>query len=71
MSIRALAKEIYRCQSTVHRLEDQWAKSSPMEKEALKEELRLARAELIQLKKMLEGRKEQSTLPDKLKRFLR
>ncbi len=70
MPIRQLAQEIYRCQSKVHKLEDLWEMGTPREREALKEELRLARAELKLLKRMLEGKKEQSSLSQKIKRFL-
>ncbi len=70
MPIRQLAREIYTCQSKVHKLEDQWENGSPMEREDLKEELRLVRGELKLLKRMLEGKKEQSSLSQKMRKFL-
>ena len=61
MSIRAIAQEVYKCQSKVHKLEDQLAKAGSYgAKEKLKNELRQARAELKILKNMLEGHKSQS-----------
>ena len=61
MSIRAIAEELYKCQSKVHKLQDQLAAcESYGEKERIKEELRKANAELKILKNMLEGRKAQA-----------
>lgn len=65
MSIRAIAQDMYKCQSRVHKLEDQLEKAPPREKEGIKEELRKARAELKILKNMIEGRKAQSTVGKK------
>ena len=60
MSIRAIAKDFYTCQSRVHKLEDQLESAIHNEKEKIKEELRIARAELKILKNMIDGRKAQS-----------
>lgn len=66
MSIRAIAQELYKCQSKVHQLEDQLnLTESSSEKEKLKEELRKASAELKILKNILEGRKLQAETPGK------
>lgn len=68
MSIRAIAHELYKCQSKVHKLEDQLNQTDSYgDKEKLNEELRKARAELKILKNMLEGRKAQAEKP--LKKF--
>lgn len=66
MSIRAIAQELYTCQSKVHKLEDKLNQTeSYKEKEIIKEELRKALAELKILKNMLEGRKAQAEKPTK------
>ena len=60
MSIRAIAQDFYKCQSRVHKLEDQLETAIHHEKEKIQEELRVARSELKILKNMIEGRKNQS-----------
>lgn len=62
MSIRAIAQEVYKCQTKVYKLEEQLKEADHGRQEKLKEELRQARAELIILKNMLEGRKAQATM---------
>ncbi len=61
MFIRSLARDLYKSQKEVEGLEQQLqdAVSFP-EQEQLKEQLRQAMAELEQIRKVLEGRKEQS-----------
>ena len=63
MTIRAIAQELYRCQKKVHALEEQLEKAEYKDQATIQEELRVARAELKQLKNMIEGRKAQSTSP--------
>lgn len=58
MVIKAIAQEVYKCQSRVHKLEDQLRHASSSDKAKIQEELRQARAELKQVKNMLESRKE-------------
>ena len=58
MVIKAIAQEVYKCQSRVHNLEDQLRQASSSDKAGIQEELRQARAELKQVKNMLESRKE-------------
>ncbi|WP_163339358.1 hypothetical protein [Desulfopila sp. IMCC35008] len=58
MSIRALARDQYRAQQNVDQLEKALEKAAYTEAEALKVELRQARAELTMLKKMMSGEKE-------------
>lgn len=61
MFLPALAKDLYKAQKEVERLEQRLENiTSAVEEEGLKEELRQANAELVQLKKIMEGRKEQS-----------
>jgi len=62
MSIRAIAQEVYKCQSLVHKLEDQLELAELKDKDNIRNELRQARAELKILKNMIEGRKAQSTI---------
>jgi hypothetical protein len=56
--IKAIAQELYKCQSRVHKLEDQLLQARSVDRAAIQEELRQARAELKQVKTMLESRKE-------------
>lgn len=61
MFLKALAKDLYKSQKEVEALEQELLQtSSAAEQEQLKEQLRQAKGELAQLKKVLEGRKEQS-----------
>lgn len=57
MSIRALAIELYKVQQKVDGLEKELDNPASHDKEKIKEELRLARAEWKVLKKMLDGEK--------------
>lgn len=69
MSIRALAKEQYRAQQNVDRLEKALEKALYPEVEALKGELRQARAELSMLKRMMSGEKENAQFRKKFSGF--
>ncbi len=60
MSIRLIAIELYRAQKKVEQLENELEKAPYSEKEAIKEKLRVARAELEQIRKMLDGAKTPS-----------
>ncbi len=61
MLLRALARDLYKSQKEVESLEQllQEAVTSSGQ-DQLKEQLRQARAELAQIQKIMEGRKEQS-----------
>lgn len=61
MSLRAIAIEVYKCQSKVHKLQDQLERAAADEKSDLQDQLRQAKAELKILKNMIEGRKAQSS----------
>lgn len=63
MSLKALARELYRAQQQVERLEKLLLSATPEEETALQRELRDARAERLQLQKMIDGRKDSSPLP--------
>lgn len=67
MSIRAIAQEVYKCQSRVHDLEERLENAAPAEWEDIREALRQARAELKKVKVMLDNRKESPF--NKKKRF--
>ena len=61
MFLPALAKDLYKAQKEVEQIERKLEQTTVVaEQEKVKEELRQANAELIQLKKIMEGRKEQS-----------
>mgnify|MGYP001202571705 CR=1 FL=1 len=58
MSIRHLALDLYRAQQKVDKLEKARAAAPPPELAAVEEDLRVARADLQLLRKMLDGEKE-------------
>ena len=61
MFLPALAKDLYKAQKEVERIEKKLEQTAAVaEQEELKGELRQANAELSQLQKIMEGRKEQS-----------
>jgi hypothetical protein len=55
MSIRLLARDLYRYQQKVSELEKKLEAATPENKPRLEEELRRARAEREQLRRMLDG----------------
>lgn len=63
MSLRDLARELYRAQQQVERLERLLLSASPEEEMAIERELQDARAERVQLQKIIDGRKDSSPLP--------
>ncbi len=61
MYLPALARDLYACQQEVESLERQLQGTKNLaQQEPLLELLRQARAELVQIRKIMEGRKEQS-----------
>jgi hypothetical protein len=58
-----MARELYRAQQQVERLERLLLSASPEEEMALEGELREAREERRQLQKIINGRKDSSPLP--------
>ncbi len=58
MSIRAMARELYRAQRQVDALQNKHDSATQAEKNALVQELNLARKELQMLRRMLDGEKE-------------
>jgi hypothetical protein len=58
MSIRLLARELYRAQQAVDKLQKTYDSATLSEKDAMAQELNLARKELQMLRRMLDGEKE-------------
>ncbi len=69
MSIRALARDLYRAQQNVERLEKLLGKASLAETEDIRDELRGAKAEHAMMRKMMNGEKESSEFRKKFKGF--
>lgn len=61
MYLPALARDLYKAQQEVEKLQQKLDTTTSVKaQEKVKEELRQANMELLQLKKIMEGRKEQS-----------
>lgn len=69
MSIRDLARELYRAQRSVEQLEKKLAASSPKQLKEVEDELRQARAELTTLRKIMSGEKESGSFRKKFDGF--
>lgn len=65
MSLRDLARELYRAQQQVERLEKLLLSATPEEEMIIQSELQDARAERQQLQKIIDGRKDSAPLPRK------
>lgn len=63
MSLRDLARELYRAQQEVERLEKLLLSATPEEELEIQGELQDARAERRQLQKIIDGRKDSAPLP--------
>ena len=63
MSLRDLARELYRAQQEVERLEKLLLSATPEEEMIIQSELQDARAERRQLQKIIDGRKDSIPLP--------
>ena len=57
MSVRMIARDLYRLQQEVDRLESELKVCPPARREDLEDQLRKARAERERVKRMLEGTK--------------
>lgn len=71
MPIRQIARELYRLQQKVEKLEAELAAASFSEQPAIKEKLRIARAERQQLRNILDGEKAPSPFRTTLATFKR
>lgn len=69
MSIKALARDLYKAQQNVDRLEKALENAKPPELAALEVELRQAKAELQMIRRMMEGEKESSSFRKKFDGF--
>jgi hypothetical protein len=69
MSIRALARDQYRAQQNVDRLEKALKEAPHSKAEALRGELHQAKAELAMLKRMMNGEKENAPFRKKFSGF--
>lgn len=58
MSIRILAKELYRLQQAVEKLEEELASAAAGQQERIETKLREARAERSRLRAILDGQKD-------------
>ena len=58
VSIRELARELYRLEQEVEKLEERSARLPPMEREALTPELTRVRAERDRYRKIMKAKKE-------------
>jgi hypothetical protein len=58
MSVRLIARDLYRLQQEVDRLENELKVCPPARREELEDQLRKSRAERDRVKRMLEGTKE-------------
>jgi len=58
MSIRIIARDLYRLRQEVEMLEQQVESSSPEKKDELKDRLRKVRAEQNRMRRILDGAKE-------------
>ncbi|EKD37183.1 MAG: hypothetical protein ACD_75C01226G0005 [uncultured bacterium] len=58
MSIRALARDLYKARQEVERLQKMLQEAPPGERDGITQELRAAQKELEILRKMLDGEKE-------------
>lgn len=59
MSVKMIARDLYRLQQEVERLESQLKACLPAKREELEDELRKTKAEKDRVKRMLEGSKEE------------
>ena len=69
MSIRALAKDLYRAQQNFDRLTRAHESAAPEERQALARELKIAEKELLMLRRMLDGEKESGKFRKKFNGF--
>ena len=60
MTIRLIAKDLYRLKQEVERLEREMEKAGREQKPAIEDRLRKARAEMLRMQRVLEGAKEPS-----------
>ncbi len=69
MSIRAIARDLYRAQQNITRIEQVLEEAGPGEQDVLHGELRQARNEYELIRRMLDGEKETSSFRKKFQGF--
>ncbi|SHO51664.1 hypothetical protein [Desulfopila aestuarii] len=69
MSIRAIARDLYRAQQQVDKLEKEMAAASLADQDLLRGELRQAKKEMEMIKRMLDGEKESGKFRNKFQGF--
>lgn len=69
MSIKAIARDLYRAQQKVSEIEKRMAAATIQEQDSLRGELRMATNELKMLRRMLDGEKESSSFRKKFQGF--
>ncbi|MBM9520495.1 hypothetical protein JWG39_11785 [Desulforhopalus vacuolatus] len=69
MSIRALARDVYRAVQTVETLNKKLAVATPEQEDSLRRELQMAEKELSILRRMLDGEKESGEFRKKFSGF--
>lgn len=69
MSIRSLARDLYKAQQKVTALQKKHDSGTFSEKQALSQELSFARQELQMLRRMLDGEKESGTFRQRFDGF--
>jgi len=69
MSIRAIARDLYRVQQLVNALEKQLEEASLADQDRLRGELSQAQKEMAMIRRMLDGEKETGQFRKKFKGF--
>lgn len=69
MSIRAIARDLYRVQQQVDTLEKQMAAASPTDQDRIQGELHQAKKEMAMIKRILDGEKESGQFRKKFQGF--
>lgn len=69
MSIKAIARDLYRAQQKVREIELRLEKASLTDQDGLRAEMRVAENEVNILRKMLDGEKESSEFRKKFQGF--
>jgi len=69
MSIRAIARDLYRVQQQVSKLEKEMEAASLSDQDRLRGELHQAKKEMAMIKRMLDGEKESGIFKKKFQGF--
>lgn len=69
MSIRSLARELYKAQQKVTVLQKEIDSAPPGERDALAQEMKLAQKDLQMLRRMLDGEKESGSFRSRFSGF--